>query len=60
MPDIKNLKDYQKQYLLTKWKWIFDPAPPWLKLGQDKLKEKILGIEMEKIEALEKITGKIM
>jgi hypothetical protein len=70
MPDPKNLRATQKQALLYKLKWIYDPVPPWIRLNVEKLKqfediqqkfnEKITEIEIEKMAALEKITGKIL
>jgi hypothetical protein len=69
MPNLKDLRATQKQALLYKWKWIYDPIPPWLRLRVDQIKQfeeiqqkfndKIAQIEVEKMAALEKITGKV-
>jgi hypothetical protein len=61
------MTDWQKMYYLFR-KPIWDPIPPWIKLGaeqirefdeiQKKFNEKIQTIELEKIEAVGKVIGK--
>ena len=70
MPEFNDLKPYQKEAILLKLKWIYDPVPPWLKLRPEiveqfakldaKFNERIVQIEMEKMVELDKIMGKYM